>query len=125
MFDLYPTLKGAWQRMKVVFQQIQLLLVPTADFAEQKFQDHRIFTAIVGSILAILLPSLWIWDYITDPVGAANTIGLRLLYLLMLLMTVGFVYGKRQRRLLVILSMFGAFAAEMLFLAILKGKRSD
>ena len=119
MFDSYPTLKNAWQRMKVVFQQLQFLLVPTADFAEQKFQDHRSFTAIVGLILAVLLPSLWIWDYITDPVGAANTIGLRLLYLLMLLMTVGFVYGKRQRRLLVILSMFGAFAAEVLFLAIL------
>ena len=119
MFDPYPTLKSAWQNMTVVLQQLLFLLAPTADFAEQKFQDHRAFTAIVGMILAILLPSLWIWDYITDPVGATHTVGLRLLYLLMALMTVGFVYGKNQRRVLVILSMFGAFAAEILFLAIL------
>jgi hypothetical protein len=36
--------------MKVVLQHLLFLLVPTADFAEPKFQDHRSFTAIVGFI---------------------------------------------------------------------------
>lgn len=119
MLDSPRTLKRLWQPMTIVFRQLLFLLAPTEDFAEQKFQDHRIFTAIVGLILAALLPSLWIWDYVTDPLGAAHTVGLRLLYLLMLLMTLGFAYGKSHRRLLVVVSMAGAFAAETLFLAIL------
>lgn len=119
MFESHQAVNTVQQQLALVLRQLQFLLFPTADFAEQKFQDHRSFTAIVAVFFAALLPSLWVWDHITDPVGAANTIGLRLLYLLMLVMTVGFTYGKNHRGLLVIFSMFGALAAEALFLAIL------
>jgi diguanylate cyclase (GGDEF)-like protein len=99
--------------------QLQFLLFPSADFADQKFQDHRGFTVIALVILSVFLPSLWVWDWITDPVGAANTIGPRLLYFLTLILAAGFVYGKSRPRLLAISNVFGALAAEALFVEIL------
>ena len=58
---------------------LQQLFFSDPEFNEKKLQDHKRFTAALLVITSLFLPSLWVWDYITDPVGAMNTIGLRLL----------------------------------------------
>ena len=50
----------------------------------KKLKDHRFFTAHVflfGGFLGVLL---WIWDYITDPEGAQETIVYRLFFLILI-----------------------------------------
>ncbi len=51
----------------------------------KKFKDHRLFTANVFLFGAFLGVILWIWDYITDPVGAKETIGFRCFFLILLI----------------------------------------
>jgi diguanylate cyclase (GGDEF)-like protein len=118
-FEPHHAPKTVQHRSTALWWQLQFLLFPSADFADQKFQDHRHFTAIVSVFLSLLMPSLWIWDKITDPVGAANTLGLRLLYLPGLFMTLGFVYCKNSRRLLAFLNVWVVLAGEVVFVEIL------
>lgn len=66
------------------------LLLPDQAFSEKKFQDHRHFSAVLLGMMSLFLPSLWLWDYITDPVGAMQTIGLRLSYLLIVFLAIAF-----------------------------------
>lgn len=101
------------------FRQFHFLLFPGPDFVEQKFQDHRQLTIIVTVFLAILWPALWVWDFVTDPVGAANTIVLRLLFLLTFTLTLAFVYSKKGSPWLVAYSLLGGLAAEANFVEIL------
>ena len=94
-------------------------LFPDEDSASKKFEDHRRFTAVALGILAVFLPLLWGWDYVTDPIGARDTVGLRLLFLLLLPVTVGFWSGNARRRCLEIFMPLTLLASEAAFVEIL------
>ena len=60
----------------------------------KKLKDHRFFTANVflfGGFLGVIL---WIWDYITDPEGAHETIGYRLFFLILI---TGFIVIRKTK----------------------------
>jgi len=101
------------------FRQFQVLLFPGPDFVEQKFQDHRRLSIVVTVFLGILWPALWVWDVVTDPMGATNTIGLRLLFLLTFTLTLAFVCSKKSSPWLAAYCLLGALAAEANFVEIL------
>jgi len=84
----------------------------------KKLEDHRSFCAAMFFISGFFGAALWIWDYVTDPVGSLNTIGLRFGYLFLILVAVAFKYVK-HRRLLASVSLAAILLAEGLFVAIL------
>lgn len=98
---------------------LRQLLFPNAAFAQKKFGDHRRFTAVMLVILAVFLPMLWAWDYVTDRIGAQNTIGLRLMFLLLLPVAAGFWSGKARRGFLEVAMPLALLAAEAMFVEIL------
>lgn len=95
------------------------LLFPDDGSDRQKFEDHRRFTALALAILAVFLPLLWCWDYVTDPVGARDTVGLRLLFLLQLPVAVGFWSGKARRRFLEVFMPLTLLVSEVVYVDIL------
>jgi diguanylate cyclase (GGDEF)-like protein len=101
------------------FALLRKLLLPSAEFADQKYRDHRRFTAIVLAILAVYLTLLWGWDYVTDPIGARSTIYLRLTYLLILPLALGLWVGKSSRRFLLVSGTLIMLLVEMVFVGIL------
>jgi len=98
---------------------LRALLFPGERLTSKKFDDHRPFTAVMLGILAVFLPLLWGWDYVTDPVGARDTLGLRLLFLLLLPVAVGFWSGKARRRVLEVAMPLTLLASEAVFVEIL------
>ena len=100
-------------------ESLRQLLFPDEAFGRKKYEDHRRFTAVVLVILAVFLPSLWVWDYVTDPIGARDTVGLRLLFLLLLPLALGFWTGKARRGFLQLAMPLALLAAEAMFLEIL------
>lgn len=95
------------------------LLFPDEESARKKFEDHRRFAAVALGILAVFLPLLWFWDHVTDPIGARDTVGLRLLYLLLLPVAVGFWPGNARRRFLENFMPLTLLASEAVFVEIL------
>jgi len=102
-----------------LIELLRRLLVPDEEFGRKKFEDHRQFTAIVLGILALFLSLLWGWDYVTDPIGARNTVGLRLLFLLLIPLALGFWSEKARRRFLEVAAPLTLLASEVLFVEIL------
>lgn len=105
--------RPSWREM------LRQLAFPDAGFAQKKYEDHRRFTAAVLGILAVFLPLLWCWDYVTDPVGAQNTVGLRLLFVLVLPLAIGFWSGQARRRFLEVAMPVTLLAGEVVFVEIL------
>jgi hypothetical protein len=56
---------------------VGFLLNPDAAFLQQKLDDYRKQCIILTAVIGTTGTSLWLWDYVTDPVGAMNTIWLR------------------------------------------------
>lgn len=104
---------------RVVASLLRALLFPGDRLASKKFDDYRRFTAVVLGILAIFLTLLWGWDYVTDPVGAFDTIALRLLFLLLLPVAAGFWSGRTRRRFLEVAMPLTLLASEAVFVEIL------
>lgn len=63
----------------------------------KKLEDHRTFSAIMFFMTAMIGTSHWVWDYVTDPIGAQHTIGLRLIFLSLILYSFAFMYVKNRR----------------------------
>ena len=98
---------------------LQQLFFSDPEFNEKKLQDHKRFTAALLVITSLFLPSLWVWDYITDPVGAMNTIGLRLLYLLIILLAVAFWSDRFHYKQLAVALPLTLLVSEGIFVEIL------
>jgi hypothetical protein len=64
--------------LKGYFLDIQKLFLKDQDYFDKKFEDHRAISILLIVIYSFLGPSLWIWDHITDPIGAQNTIFFRI-----------------------------------------------
>ena len=67
------------------------------NFYNRKVEDHRSFTAAMMFMLGPMAASMWVFDYIIDPVGARSTVGLRLLCLLIGLVP-AIVFVKARNR---------------------------
>ena len=100
-------------------EELKFLAFPSQDFLQHKYLDHRLFTVVVSAFLALLWASLWVWDVVTDPVGAENTLGLRLLYLCALFLSVTLFFIRRTSVWLAIFFVVGMLAAEANFVLIL------
>ncbi len=87
-------------------------------YLQKKLEDHRSFSMAMFSLFACMGTTLWIWDYVTDPAGARNTIGLRLFFLVFFAISFAFKH-VRNRRLLAFISMGSTLLAEVIFVEIL------
>jgi diguanylate cyclase (GGDEF)-like protein len=94
-------------------------MAPDEAFAEAKFRDHRYTTAILFTILVVFLPSMWLWDYVTDPVGAQNTVALRLANLAAIPLAMLYWSDTTTRRLLAVATLVFALVAEGLLVLVL------
>ncbi len=65
----------------------------------KKWDDLLPFCSIMFVMPAAVGVSHWIWDYVTDPIGARHTIGLRLLFLSSLSFPIAFRYIKNRQLL--------------------------
>ena len=87
-------------------------------YLQKKLEDHRSFSMSMFLLFACLGAALWVWDYVTDPVGARNTLWLRLSFLLLAVIPFAFKHVA-NRRLLAVISMGAALLAEVVFVEIL------
>lgn len=65
----------------------------------KKWDDLRYFCSLMFVMPAAVGVSHWIWDYVTDPIGAHHTIWLRLLFLSSLAFPFAFKYIKNRHLL--------------------------
>lgn len=84
----------------------------------KKMRDHRHLTAVMFVMSAFLASGEWIWDHITDPVGAQNTIELRLVFLFLLAYPLIFKQIKNRRAIEFIAASSG-LVATVIFVEIL------
>ena len=62
----------------------------------KKWHDLRYFCSLMFVMPALVGVSHWVWDYVTDPIGARNTVWLRLLFLSSLAFPFAFKYIKNR-----------------------------
>lgn len=105
-------------RLQTIWHRTLQLLSTEHDFVLKKFLDHRNLTVVMLSIYGVAAPGLWIWDYATDPIGAQNTILLRLLYLSCFAMGAAFFFYSSIRALSII-SCLWILICELVFVEIL------
>jgi signal transduction histidine kinase/putative methionine-R-sulfoxide reductase with GAF domain len=94
------------------------VLSPKPELLEQKLKDHHVYSVAISFFGACLAPLMWIWDYVTDPLGAQQTIGLRMLFFASFCGAAAFMWLK-NRRLLATASVIGMLVGEVIFLEIL------
>jgi diguanylate cyclase (GGDEF)-like protein len=85
---------------------------------DRKLESNRAFTASMCLLAAVGGMSLWWWDHVTDPVGAARTLTLRSGYGAMLLVGLAVRYVP-SRRALAGISVGAVLAEEVVLIAIL------
>ncbi|MBC7752433.1 MAG: GGDEF domain-containing protein [Candidatus Saccharibacteria bacterium] len=84
----------------------------------KKMRDHRHLTALMFMMSALLASTEWIWDYITDPSGAQNTIELRLMFLGLL--AYPFIFKQiKNRRIIEFIAVTSGLIATIVFVEIL------
>lgn len=102
---------------KNYFNFFNILKEPTP-LLNKKMRDHRYLTAVMFMMSAFLASGEWIWDHITDPVGAQNTIELRLIFLVLLIYP--FIFKQiRNRRVIEFIGVLSGLAAIVIFVEIL------
>lgn len=62
---------------------LRRLWSPGAALAQRMLDDHRSLIGLALMVIGPFAAALWAWDWANDPAGAADTVGLRLLYLLL------------------------------------------
>ena len=92
--------------------------VTDPEYLQKKLEDHRFFSMSMFFLFSCMGTSLWIWDYVTDPAGARDTIALRLLFLLLMVIPFSFKHIA-DHRVLAFISMGATLLAEALFVEIL------
>lgn len=99
-------------------KDIREILFPDEAYLQRKRENHRIMLAIVHAACALFGCLMWFWDYFIDPVGAQNTLSLRLMHVVLFFNVMNAL--MRTRRWLSQLTMFmtGMFI-EWLFMEIL------
>ncbi len=88
------------------------------ELLQQRFEDHKRFSANIFLFGAFIGFGLWIWDYFTDPEGAQYTFVYRLLFLALIFFSLIF-YRVSNRHLLGRLAVAATLLAEANYLYIL------
>ncbi len=106
--------------MKIIEKRFNFLrfLSEPEDLLIEKMNHYRNLSAIMFFLLAIQGACSWSWDYYIDPVGAQNTIGLRLHFLLFTILAVSFKYIK-NRRVLEYTGLIAGLSGLLLFIQIM------
>ena len=89
-------------------------LAEPEELLNKKMRDHRHLSVVMFLVTSLLGSGEWVWDHITDPIGAHHTIGLRLLFLLLLAYPFIFKYIKSRRTIEFIAVSSGLIAAVIL-----------
>jgi len=95
-----------------------LAIKESKELIRKKLDDHSSFSGNVFFFGAFLGAGLWGWDYITDPVGAMNTIYYRLSYFVLLL-SPWFFKNIKSLHILTIIFITVSLATEAIYLHIL------
>ncbi len=90
----------------------------SGDYLQKRMDDFRSISAFMFFVGAPFTAGLWEWDHFTDPVGAANTLGLRLLFLPVFL-GIGLAFKfVRDYRLMSYIAVGGVVITEVLLVEI-------
>lgn len=98
---------------------LKFLFNPDKRFLQQKLDDHRKQSAILTIVIATTGTSLWLWDYVTDPIGAMNTIWLRAAIPVFAIPCVAALLLKVNIRWMPAVAFIAALGCEVMFLEIL------
>ena len=102
---------------KNYFNFFNILQEPTS-LLNKKMRDHRHLTALMFMMSALLASGEWIWDYITDPIGAQHTVELRLAFLILLIYPL--IFKQIKNRLLIeLIAVISGLIATIIFVEIL------
>jgi len=102
----------------ILIANVYHALLENNDIRKKKFADNRLFSIAIFIIFGFVGPVMWIWDYVTDPIGAKDTIMLRLIFLLLFLVALIFKYISNLRSLLII-TVLAILTIEIVFVDIL------
>lgn len=72
---------GGQIKMDAKISSVLELFSPSRKYSAEMYEEHRFVSMAMTAVTTMAGMSLWIWDYVYDPVGAQNTIWLRLLIL--------------------------------------------
>lgn len=88
------------------------------EYHQKRLDDFRNLSALMFFMGSFFAAGLWEWDYVTDPVGAANTIYLRLLFL-PLYFAIGIAFKRVYNyRNVALIAVGGVLFSEFLLVAI-------
>jgi diguanylate cyclase (GGDEF)-like protein len=104
--------------MHFLLSQVSKLFTPTPEYLARKRSDHNTFIVLMNIVSAVLGCSFWAWDYVTDPVGAGDTIMLRLTYLVFLINVVA-IRANVNARVLTISAIGMTLASEVVYVEVL------
>ncbi len=102
--------KNSFSFLNVLQEPVPLL--------KKKMRDHRYLTSLMFMMSALLASGEWIWDYMTDPIGAQNTLQIRLTFLGLLAYPFVFKYIK-NRKIIEFIAVSSGLVATILFVEIL------
>jgi len=103
--------------MRLILELLHLLK-ESPEYLKRKLDDHKEFSRNVFVLGTFLGLSLWVWDYIVDPIGAKNTFILRLSYLVFI--PFWFLFKKiKSSSLLSFLSIIATLFVEITYIEVL------
>ena len=113
-----PELSTARQLGADVADLLRLAPPRADDFYDRKVEDHRAFTAAMMFMLGPMAASMWVFDYIIDPIGARSTLGLRLLCLLLGLIPAVVFVKARNRHVMQVATVLALATGVVVFMLI-------
>lgn len=88
------------------------------EYHQKRLNDFRSLSALMFILGSFFAAGLWEWDYITDPIGASDTLYLRLLYC-PLYLAIGFAFRRVQSyRAMALIAVGGVLFSELLLVLI-------
>lgn len=88
------------------------------EYLQKRLDDFRAISALMFFLGAPFAAGLWEWDYFTDPMGASNTLGLRLLFFPVFL-GIGLAYKfVRDYRVMSLIAVGGVLLTEVFLVEI-------
>lgn len=101
------------------FHRFIFLISPSENFLQHKYEGNRRLAIVSFIVCPMIWIALWGWDVATDPVGAQQTLGLRLLFCLNFLYVPIFVFCKQRKTWIGIATLLGTLASEANYIFIL------
>jgi len=105
--------------LRGLLNDIWSLLHPTDDFCDWIFRENRTLAIFLYVVCGLQWSTLWVWDWVIDPVGAQETMVLRSSYLLGEGLALLFFLSRRRHWSLAAVTLLSAAFFLVIFLAIL------